>query len=605
MSNEADRVLLPLDQLKFGHEAMPPVNARIVGRDEQVPELAASIRAHGLIQALTVVHMDGVWYVADGNRRLAALRLLAEREVIAPDALIKCDPLDSERDADEISLAANFERVPPHEADQLLKFRDLADRGLGEDQIAARFGIEPARVRRMLAIGSLSPMILQAWRDNAFGRDAVGCVRAFTLAKSLEDQERVFARLQADNHLYPHTIRHALGADNTGAKKWLKLVGVDAYVAAGGEVIVDLFGDDHVVSDPVLAERLATEKTTATVEQLKADGWSWVSVAGDLPQSWNYSWDKIKPDQAKPTKEEKKRIRQLELIVDRPGGTADDKGQAAEEDLRELQRQIQARPFNVEQMATSGAVIVITHNGEINITLGVVKPGSAKQPSSSKPEAEKKPSVIKPSVISNALAHRLSAAATLATRQAIQAQPRLGLIALLAGFLTKRSAYDVGQVCPIRVRHEGMGHQGSQGDESFADVFARLRSMTDEDLFRVAAGVAASAVDMQVQTAETKPFDRACGALAEALDAGAMTNALRESFDAVDYFGGVSKGFVLAAIEEAINADEARKAEKLKNPELVEFAVKNVPPTGWLPPELRPSTYTGPGAMASMAEAAE
>lgn len=74
-----------------------------------------------------------------------------------------------------------------------------------------------------------------------------------------------------------------------------------------------------------------------------------------------------------------------------------------------------------------------------------------------------------------------------------------------------------------------------------------------------------------------------------------MTAALLESFDAADYFGGVAKPFVIQAIREAVNEDEARKAVKLKKKELVEFAVKNVPQTGWLPPELRCATYSGPG----------
>lgn len=75
-----------------------------------------------------------------------------------------------------------------------------------------------------------------------------------------------------------------------------------------------------------------------------------------------------------------------------------------------------------------------------------------------------------------------------------------------------------------------------------------------------------------------------------------MTEALRQTFDAQDYFSGAAKPIVITAIREALNEDEARKADKLKKAELVGYAVSNVVPTGWLPPELRPATYSGPRA---------
>lgn len=100
------------------------------------------------------------------------------------------------------------------------------------------------------------------------------------------------------------------------------------------------------------------------------------------------------------------------------------------------------------------------------------------------------------------------------------------------------------------------------------------------------------AVDLQHTS-----FQKAGGVLDAAIDPDRMSAALRASFDAADYFNGVAKPFVIQAIREAVNDDEARKAEKLKKKELVEFAVKNVQPIGWLPSELRCATYSGPGEL--------
>ncbi|TGS79736.1 hypothetical protein EN818_30990, partial [Mesorhizobium sp. M3A.F.Ca.ET.175.01.1.1] len=125
--------------------------------------------------------------------------------------------------------------------------------------------------------------------------------------------------------------------------------------------------------------------------------------------------------------------------------------------------------------------------------------------------------------------------------------------------------------------------------------------MSDQELFAAAAGCAAEAVHMERPYAGKPPFDTNSSPLAAAIDAGRLAKALGEAFDAEDYFKSIAKPFVITAIREAINEDEARKADKLKKKELVEFAVKNVPPTGWLPPELRAPTYSGPGEIPALA----
>lgn len=121
--------------------------------------------------------------------------------------------------------------------------------------------------------------------------------------------------------------------------------------------------------------------------------------------------------------------------------------------------------------------------------------------------------------------------------------------------------------------------------------------MEVDDLMQVAAGIAGQAVDLQCHSNEHRPFEKGAEALTAAIEPSIMTTALKQHFDSSDYFGSAAKAFSLAAIREAINEDEARKAEKLKKGELFDYAVKNVPPTGWMPPELRTASYAGPGAV--------
>lgn len=552
---------IALNELHFGHDAVPPINARRVGREEGIEAYAASIASHGLIQALNVREIDGKWYVADGNKRLAALRLQAERGEIPADAPVKCDETIQTGDAEELSVAANFIRTPLHEADTYETFRDLEARGFTEAQMAARFGIDEQRVHRMLALGHLSPVILDAWRKDELGNQPGECVRAFTLAKSVEQQEAVFRQLKKDNRMQPHIVRSQLGGNNRAAEVWLKTAGLKAYKAAGGAIAEDLFGDEHIVHDADLAERLAKERIERDLATLKEEGWSWVSLASDLPYAWSWNWEKLQPSSAA-AKGKKGR--------DKPTWTA-------------------------EQLEKAGAVVSVDHNGAVTLVRGVVKPATAKTKVSTSTDVPDEAKEKVPS-ISNALAHRLSIQATKATQQALAEEPRLGLIALLAGFLTKRDHYTATDTLPITAYHQGFEHEKNRPEERFEDAFQRLLILSDAEQFALAAKIAASALSLQLGYSTWLPFDKAVNPLVSVMNETRLNAALRQHFDAEDYFGGAPKSFTIQAISEAINEDEARKAEKLKKAELVEYALKNVVPTGWLPIELRTPNYDGPRA---------
>jgi ParB family chromosome partitioning protein len=576
------------------------INARRHRTDEGIEELKASIRAHGLVQALRVrpTGATGKFKIVAGSRRCRVLsELCTDGDSAAgvqvtpefPVPVIVGD--DDDQTARELSQAENFIRLPQHEADTYETFRELADRGLDEAQIAARFGIDVKRVRRMLALGRLSPMILGAWRDGSLderGR-AFETVRAFTLAPTREDQERVFTRLVKDRNLHSGAVLAAFGGNDHNAAKHIKIAGLEAYRAAGGQVTQDLFGDNHIIADKALAQRVAEEKITATLAGLKAEGWAWVSLASDLPYSWHYSWSKLKPGDGKPTADEKKQIKKLQKAVAK--GT-----DGAADELATLQKAVVDRQWNADQLKTAGAVLEIGHHGDLTVTRGVVKPGADKKAAA---KTEGPTEKVAPT-ISQAMVHRLSIQATMAMRTALGQEPRLGLIALLAALAAKRSMYDTGRDRPVRVLHEGLGWQKeNENGASFENAFKAIREAADdEELFRIAAGIAGRAVDLQHTS-----FQKGGGALAAAIDADRMNAALREAFDAVDYFNGVAKPFVIQAIREAVNEDEARKAEKLKKKELVEFAAANVPQTGWLPPELRCATYSGPGEVPKPSEA--
>ncbi len=64
-----------------------------------------------------------------------------------------------------------------------------------------------------------------------------------------------------------------------------QFVGIEAYEAAGGIVMRDLF-DEHDggwLQDPGLLDRLVTEKLKAAAAEIAAEGWKWINVAVQLP----------------------------------------------------------------------------------------------------------------------------------------------------------------------------------------------------------------------------------------------------------------------------------------------------------------------------------
>ncbi|MER8762867.1 ParB/RepB/Spo0J family partition protein [Mesorhizobium sp. M0968] len=578
--------LIPLDQLRFGHEADPPINARRVGRDDGIAELAASIGAHGLQTPLKVKEShdkDGVVgiFVGTGNRRLAALRLLVEQSQMAVSDPVECTEFDATVDAKEAALAEQINRIDLHPADEYVEFRELADAGMSELSIASRFGIDPKRVKRILALGRLSSVVIDWWRQQEQSNEVFGAVCAFTLAPSLDDQEKLFKKLLKQGDVRAWAVKRALGADNPQAARNIKIAGLEAYKAAGGQMTTDLFGDNHVITDPDIAEKVAEEKIAATIAGLKAEGWSWVSMGADLGYYWEHSWKREKAGDGKATADEKKQIKKLEKTVAKTG----DAGCA--EELAALQKAIAGRQWTPDQLSKAGAVVKIGHHGDLEVCRAVVKPQAEKKTHSTGAPKEKGPPTI-----SNALHQRLSGQATLAVRQALQQEPRVGLVALLAGFMTHRRMH---ANSPVRVYHEGFAKKHGEDKESFASVFARLSDMTDQELFAVAAGCAAEAVHMERPHNGRMPFDADAAPLAASIRPDLLAVALQETFDAADYFGGASKPFVVQAIREAINDEEARKADKMKKADLTAFALANVPQTGWLPPELRAPTYSGPG----------
>ena len=109
---------------------------------------------------------------------------------------------------------------------------------------------------------------------------------AFTVSGDHERQEQVWERLQSSYTREPYVIRRLLteGAVRASDKR-ARFIGIEAYEAAGGAVLRDLFqGDDGGwLQDVALVDRLVAERLAREAEAVRAEGWRWIEVAPGLP----------------------------------------------------------------------------------------------------------------------------------------------------------------------------------------------------------------------------------------------------------------------------------------------------------------------------------
>lgn len=599
--------LTPLSKLRHGHDEGAPAgvcNVRVSGREDGLDELAASIASVGLLSPLVVVRSGRLSYVADGNRRLAALLRLAAAGTIAEDQEIDVVERDAAT-AREAGLAANLTQATMHEADQMAGFAELAAGGLKPKDIAGRFGVSVPHVKKLLALGSVAPCILDAWRT---GKHGIGLdeVKAFTLAPSVEEQERAFSKLSANGgSMWSNQIRNELGADRS-TESMLKRVGLDAYKAAGGSVIRDLFGDQHGVSDRALLQRLSNERLVSLRDELRADGWAWAEIEDDLPSEARYSWPTLHSSRREPTETEAARLREIEALVGADDASDEDETiQAAIAEAHAIEASFVVQP-GAGDRARSGCVVSWHYDGTIHVREYVQRPEQVK---AAKASAAPAGEAAEPEAkgLSSALIDRLSFQMTQAVQDGLETSPRAALSGLLAG-ATCRDQWRA----PIRVRLEGLDADKARAadNEVFETLFARFLAMSDEDLLAALGKVLARGVDLRHRTpgsgatAGTPAGSSSIQALAGALDADVLAARLHSRFDAQDFFASAPKAVTLAAIEEACGSEAAARAGKLKKGELVDLAIATVVPTGWLPREIRWPGYAGPGAAQSLAEAA-
>ena len=301
-----DLVSIPLNQLVLAAD-----NVRRHGKAD-IEQLAADIKAHGLLQNLVVqpgTSAAARFEVVAGGRRLHALQLLARRKDMAKDEPIPCRVLPEGRAGLEASVAENFQRISQNAGEEAENFARLQAAGMDDVDISIRFGVTHRHVQQRLALAKLAAPVLDALKAGDITLDAA---RAFASVPDPARQAELYHEKRGDRWFMNSmdAIRRAMQKTGLASDTDVaRFVGLAAYRAAGGTVVEDLFSDesDVLLTDKALLLALAREKLQNFADGRGAlTGWGRVLVALDwqdmreqTEEMVEYAWDQDLPPDVK------------------------------------------------------------------------------------------------------------------------------------------------------------------------------------------------------------------------------------------------------------------------------------------------------------------
>ena len=397
---EGEPRTIPLNKL-----VLSQANVRRTKNGVTIEELASDIaQRRGLLQSLNVRPIvdgegreTGLYEVPAGGRRFEALQLLVRQKRIAKTTPVPCLVRSGETatTAVEDSLAENTFREALHPLDQFRAFQRLHDEGQSEEEIAARFFVTPAVVRQRLKLAAVSPKLLDLY---AAGELRLEQVMAFTVTADHARQERVWDQLASSTYKEAYQIRRLLtdGAVPTADKR-AQFVTIEAYEAAGGVVLRDLFAETDGggwLQDAGLLDRLVAEKLALEAENVRAEGWKWVQVQADPQYGYSLGLRRL---QAGPTLSADEQAscdalqQEYASLEEQYADTGEDYPEEVDQRLAEIERMLEAfddRPpsYDPAEMAYGGAFVSLDHSGRVRVECGYVKPEDVPQPAA-KPES--------------------------------------------------------------------------------------------------------------------------------------------------------------------------------------------------------------------------
>ena len=252
-----------------------PENARFGDEaDDEIDNLAATIAAVGVLVPLLVragKKGEKPYMALDGRRRLLALKVHLQGGAITENYLVKVIILTSKVDMAAAVVVANDERLAIHVADVISAIGKLKKRRYSVVEMAKALAYDQVEIRRLQALAELHPKAIEALRQ-----DAIDLQTARLLARI---PDKAVQRDLAEQALsgygnIAYSVRQQIAQSRVDASDArLKLVGLEGYVAAGGRVESDLFGElPDTILDPETLQQAWRERIQPVADDFKAEG---------------------------------------------------------------------------------------------------------------------------------------------------------------------------------------------------------------------------------------------------------------------------------------------------------------------------------------------
>ncbi|SRY59875.1 ParB-like nuclease [Escherichia coli] len=570
-----------------------PLNVRTVPYSaESVSELAESIKGVGLLQNLVVHALPGDRYgVAAGGRRLAALNMLAERNILPADWPVRVKVIPQEL-ATAASMTENGHRRDMHPAEQIAGFRAMAQEGKTPAQIGDLLGYSPRHVQRMLKLADLAPVIL-----DALAEDRITTEHCQALENDTERQVQVFeAACQSGWGGKPEvqTIRRLVTESEVavaGNSKF-RFVGADAF--SPDELRTDLFSDDEGgYVDCVALDAALLEKLQAVAEHLReAEGWGWcagrMEAVGECREDAG-TYRSLPEPEAVLTEAEEERLNELMARYDAL------ENQCEESDLLEAEMKLmrcmaKVRAWTPEMRAGSG-VVVSWRYGNVCVQRGVQlrSEDDVADDADRTEQMQEKASVEE---ISLPLLTKMSSERTLAVQAALMQQPDKSL-ALLAWTLCLNVFGSGAYSSPARIRleceHYSLTSDAPSGKEGAAFMAmmaekARLAALLPDGWARdmttflslsqeVLLSLLSFCTACSIHGVQTREYGHTSRSPLDTLES-AIGFHMRDWWQPTkaNFFGHLKKPQIIAALNEAGLSGAARDAEKMKKGDAAEHA---------------------------------
>jgi ParB family chromosome partitioning protein len=351
-----------------------------------------------------------------------------------------------------------------------------------------------------------------------------------------------------------------------------------------------------------------TKKLACLANDVKAEGWQWVTADPDADYAVFAEFVRMYPEQAKLSRKAQQQMDRLAARYDELAESmSHDEDDSVSAQLQDIERQIEAlQPAEIwpaHTLASCGAIITLDRDGDARVVRGLMKRADARK----RHEAEEGASPDHPSApspYSAKLIEDLTSHKTAVIRAGLTAQPSIALAAVVHGLLVKlwygvrdrssclefsakagalHTTDDTSSL--LQALECARQHWAARLPADESEVWHWCLTQSTETLLELLAYLAGATVDAVRHKGDPcdKPHLAHADALAQALriDMTAWYAPTAEGF-----FSRISRKTILSVLDEAAGS-HGRALEKLGKRDLAERAAQLVQGTRWLPEPLR------------------